>query len=261
VVVVSKGDKILNVYIDLEATQFGREIISFGAVAENGAEFYTLVRPKHLDKITKFITKLTGLSPEMYSDETPNIDVVANQFMNWCREQTDEKLRFFSFGNFDKVLFEAESERYPDNEGLKRLSKKLCNLCVVSGKILYHSTSTPSLKKVYEDVVGKEIEQTHNALDDAKMLMEIHKYIIDTPIGVFIDFEEDYLVHKYVKKWRKKRDKNKALRKYLNSLCDLEIEQLQFKDIKKYVGTEYIESRIREDYFNLTGKNWSDKYV
>ena len=49
-VVVSKGDKILNVYIDLEATQFGREIISFGAVAENGAEFYTLVRPKHLDK-------------------------------------------------------------------------------------------------------------------------------------------------------------------------------------------------------------------
>ena len=251
----------MHVYIDLEATQFGREIISFGAVAENGAEFYTLVRPKHLNKITKFITKLTGLTPEMYSDDTPNIDIVANQFMEWCREQTDEKLRFFSFGNFDKVLFDAEFERYPNNKVLERLSKKLSNLCVVTGKILYHSTSTPGLKKVYEELVGKEIEQTHNALDDAKMLMEIHKHIIDTPIEEIISFEEEYLVYKYVKKWCKKRDKNKALRKYLNSLCDLEIEQLQFKDIKKYVGTEYIESRIREDYFNLTGKVWCDKYV
>lgn len=251
----------MNVYIDLEATQFGREIISFGAVAENGAEFYTLVRPKHLNKITKFITKLTGLTPEMYSEDTPNIDTVANQFMDWCREQTDEKLRFFSFGNFDSVLFQAEFERYPDNKGLEKLSKKLSNLCIITGKILYHSTSTPSLKKVYEEVVGKEIEQTHNALDDAKMLMEIHKYIIDTPIEEIISFEEEYLVYKYVKKWRKKRDRNKALRAYLNSLCDLEIEQLEFKDIKKFVGTEYIESRIRENYFNLTGKNWSGEYV
>ena len=251
----------MNFYIDLEATQFGREIISFGAVAENGAEFYTLVRPKHLNKITKFITKLTGLTPVLYSEDTPNINTVANQFMDWCREQTDEKLSFFSFGNFDKVLFSAESERYPENECLKRLSKKLSNLCVVTGKILYHSTSTPSLKRVYEEVVGKEIIQTHNALDDAKMLMEIHKHIIDTPIEEIISFEEEYLVYKYVKKWRKKRDRNKALRAYLNSLCDLEIEQLEFKDIKKFVGTEYIESRIRENYFNLTGKNWSGEYV
>lgn len=251
----------MNVYIDLEATQFGKEIISFGAVAENGAEFYTLVRPNHLNKITKFITKLTGLTPEMYSDETPNIDTVANQFMNWCDEQTTEKVRFFSFGNFDSILFKAEFERYPENKNLERLSKKLSNLCVVTGKILYKSTSTPGLKKVYQDVMGFEIVQTHNALDDAKMLMEIHKHIIDTPIEEIISFEEDYLVYKYVKKWRKKRDRNKALRKYLNSLCDLEIEQLEFKDIKKYVGTEYIESRIRESYFNLTGKNWSGEYV
>ena len=250
----------MNVYIDLEATQFGKEIISFGAVAENGSEFYTLVKPKNLNKITKFITKLTGLTPEMYSEDTPNIDTVIKQFMSWCNKQ-DEKVRFFSFGNFDKVLFEAESERYPNNEGLKRLAKKLCNLCVVSGKILYRSTSTPGLKTVYKEVTGKEIIQTHNALDDAKMLMEIHKHIIDTPIEELISFEEDYLVYKYVKKWRKKRDKNKALRNYLNSLCDLEIEQLEFKDIKKYVGTEYIESRIRENYYNLTGKNWSGSYV
>lgn len=251
----------MNFYIDLEATQFGKEIISFGAVAENGAEFYTLVRPKHLNKITKFITKLTGLTPEMYSEDTPNVDIVVNQFMEWCKEQSVEPHRFFSFGNFDKVLFSAESERYPENKGLKKLSKKLSNLCVVSGKILYRSTSTPGLKTVYKDVIGEEIYQTHNALDDAKMLMEIHKHIINTPIEELISFEEEYLVYKYVKKWRKKRDRNKSLRRYLDSLCDLEIEQLEFKDIKKYVGTEFIESRIRENYFNLTGKNWSGEYV
>lgn len=251
----------MNFYIDLEATQFGKEIISFGAVAENGAEFYSLVKPKHLNKITTFITKLTGLSPDMYDEDTPNINIVANLFLDWCKEQTNESLRFFSFGNFDSVLIKTELDRFPENECLKILSKKISNLCVIAGKIVYRSTSTPSLKKVYQDVVGKEIIQTHNALDDAKMLMEIHKHIIDTPIENIISFEEDYLVYKYVKKWRKKRDRNKALRNYLNSLCDLEIEQLEFKDIKKYVGTEYIEGRIRENYFNLTGKNWSGAYV
>ena len=40
----------MNVYIDLEATQFGKEIISFGAVADNGAEFYSLVKPTNLKK-------------------------------------------------------------------------------------------------------------------------------------------------------------------------------------------------------------------
>jgi len=251
----------MNFYIDLEATQFGREIISFGAVAENGAEFYTLVKPKHLNKITKFITKLTGLTPEMYSENTPNIDIVANQFMDWCREQTDEKLRFFSFGNFDSVLFKAEFERYPENKILERLSKKLSNLCAVTGKIVYHSTSTPSLKKVYEDVTGREIIQTHNALDDARMLMEIHKHIIDIPIEDIISFEEDYLVHKYVKRYLKKRSRNKQLDHFLNTLCDMELDTIEFKDIKRFVGTEYINRRIREDYFNLIGLNWSDEYV
>ena len=107
----------MNIYIDLEATQFSKEIISFGAVAENGQEFYSLVKPRSVKQITKFITKLTGLSPEMYTDETPNIDSVVNQFMLWCEEQTDEPFVFFSFGNFDSVLFNSEFKRYPQNKG------------------------------------------------------------------------------------------------------------------------------------------------
>ena len=46
----------------------GKEIISFGAVTNTGREFYSLVNPKHLNKVTPFITRLTGLTKEMFDE-------------------------------------------------------------------------------------------------------------------------------------------------------------------------------------------------
>ena len=44
----------MNYFIDFEATQFSSGIISVGCVAENGAEFYTIVNTKH--KVNSIIT-------------------------------------------------------------------------------------------------------------------------------------------------------------------------------------------------------------
>lgn len=53
----------MNFYIDFEATQPGNEIISIGAVSDDGATFSCLVKPV-ASEITPFITELTGITVE-----------------------------------------------------------------------------------------------------------------------------------------------------------------------------------------------------
>lgn len=54
----------MDFYFDFEATQFKENIIAIGATCEYGS-FDCLVRPPKGDKVTKFITDLTGITPEM----------------------------------------------------------------------------------------------------------------------------------------------------------------------------------------------------
>ena len=49
-------------FIDFEASQFAEEIISVGCVDELGRSFYSLVRPRRPQKVTGFITNLTGIT-------------------------------------------------------------------------------------------------------------------------------------------------------------------------------------------------------
>lgn len=51
-------------FIDFEATENSNEIISVGCVDENGGEFYSLVQPHKIEKLTEFITDLTGITTE-----------------------------------------------------------------------------------------------------------------------------------------------------------------------------------------------------
>jgi DNA polymerase III epsilon subunit-like protein len=56
-------------FIDFEATQYNHEIISVGCIREDGKTFYSLVKPKKLNSLTKFITELTGITKEMLQEE------------------------------------------------------------------------------------------------------------------------------------------------------------------------------------------------
>ena len=50
-------------YIDFEATQPENEIIAIGAVAENNATFYSLIKPQ-LSSISPYISQMTHISVE-----------------------------------------------------------------------------------------------------------------------------------------------------------------------------------------------------
>lgn len=250
----------MNVYIDLEATQFNKEIISFGAVSENNKRFYLLVKPLHIDKITPFITRLTGLRPEMYTDAVLSIKEVSKQFWNWClnlSENLKEKdIKIFCYGDFDISLIDSEIIRYPDCIELRKIRNRLYNPCIAINIIVFNTSQTRSLISLYKALYQEEIIQHHNALEDAEILMKVHQKIKNTSIQVIKEFEENYLIHRYINRYRKKKTHNRKLKKFFNSLSENEINSLTFKDIQFIVGNEYIESKIRRYYSNLIGRNW-----
>ncbi len=67
-------------FIDFEATQFTQEIISIGCIREDGEKFYSLIKPKNLKTITKFITELTGISKKDLVNEKNSDEVFENFF-------------------------------------------------------------------------------------------------------------------------------------------------------------------------------------
>ena len=132
----------------------------------------------------------------------------------------------------------------------------MLNLADVSSKILFGTNNSVSLVKCYEEATKKKAEQTHNALDDAKMLKEFHQTIKNTPIDLIVWYEEDYFTQKYIKKYKKRKTRSYKLRKYFDTLCDIELDALTFEDIESYLddlSLNKINNQIKKDYKNLTG--------
>ena len=71
----------MNYYIDFEATQYNQEIISIGCVREDGKTFYSLIKPKKLKNVTKFISKLTGITKDKLKNAKTS-DEVFRDFFN-----------------------------------------------------------------------------------------------------------------------------------------------------------------------------------
>ena len=109
---------IVRIFLDLEATQFSKEIISIGAVSDKNQEFYKLVRSKK--KITKLITDLTNITNEDLKKAKKFYEVF-DEFWDWCCSQKttkNEKIIFFVYGNFDGELIKAEYLRRPKDKRL-----------------------------------------------------------------------------------------------------------------------------------------------
>lgn len=167
-------------FIDFEATQFSNYIISIGCVRENGDEFYSLVKPasKKNKKITKFITDLTGITSEMV-DKAPEADEVFKNFFDWCAEFDDDIPEFFCYGNCDANFCQAnfnQSTNFKSKSILGFLHTGLKDYAPVVQKH-FGLIQLVSLAKVVEYYQGNEIIQTHNALDDAKMLKYVYEQI------------------------------------------------------------------------------------
>ena len=164
-------------FIDLEATQFSNEIISIGCVREDGETFYSLVNVSK-NKMTNFITELTGITKEDVST-APSSDEVFTKFYDWLIPD-ESKVQFFCYGNADLGFIRRNLNKATTVKAQMALSVLALHLIDYSKCVERHFGLIKSigLKKViayYRQV--EEIEQNHNALEDALFLKEIYDRI------------------------------------------------------------------------------------
>ncbi len=262
----------MNIFLDLEATEKKREIISIGAIKANGETFYTLVKPEHIQDVTKRIENLTGITKDMLSSlqNKFNIEVQMNLFWNWCKQDVKDvrNIHIFSYGHYDKQLIEIGYERSRKKCFLS-VSCRIADFAKVANKIVYGDLQTRSLIKITNDVTGLQETQNHNSLDDAKLLKELYEGLSMRNIGIqnFRDFEEEYFLfsvlnsfkkHGYIKYHGNKRFK--TLTQYLKRLSNIEIDTLEYRDIRKYLkDSTVVEDKIKEDFFNFFGRKYRGK--
>lgn len=164
-------------FMDFEATQFRNIIIQIGCVNEDGEQFQTLVSPPPGEKITSFITNLTGITNEMLA-AAPSIDDAFMAFFDYiCRTCGTSAPEYYCYGEND-TDFLRETMRHMKNIGAYTFAQAMsANLIDYSKdvKTFFVSPNRIALRKVYNLIKEEETEQHHNALEDALMLAEVVK--------------------------------------------------------------------------------------
>lgn len=161
----------MNFYIDFEATQFSNRIISIGCMSEKGDKFETLVKPVNGDKISQFITNLTGITNEMVKG-APSADEAFNALFDWVIEHGETGIpHYYCYGDGD-FSFLANTIKYMTDVRAISFAISLKAQLVDYSKIAVKQLNLQSisLKKLYILLKEEEVEQHHDALEDAEML-------------------------------------------------------------------------------------------
>lgn len=165
-------------FIDFEATQFSEKIISVGCVNEYGFSYYSLVYSGK-EQITPFITNLTGITQEMYSNAPTVTEVFSELYDKIFSDKKDSDYTpiFYTWGNADlkflrNSFFEARTKK-----SCMMIGYLLGSIQDYSNLFCKHYKIAPlKLIKVYNLLIDKNKIQVHNALDDAVMLKNIYQY-------------------------------------------------------------------------------------
>ena len=182
----------MNFFIDFEATQFSNHIISVGCISEKGVPFYSLVNTEHT--ITTLITELTGLTEQMIA-VAPSPEIVFSQLLEWVKEQSEnEKPHFYCYGTSDKHFVKTnfdESETFTASQMLSYLYTDMEDYSDIV-KAHFGLNQNISLLKVYNYCSKEDKTQSHNALEDATMLLEVYQYINshENEFEVFPEYKE-----------------------------------------------------------------------
>lgn len=164
----------MNFYLDFEATQFSNRIISIGCTNEKGAKFKTFVKPKG-GKISKFITELTGITKEMVKN-APSADEAFNAFAEWAYMNSENSVpKYFCYGDSDKDFIEATMRTMSDFKAVSFAASVKALLIDYAPEVAsYLCSGKIALKKVVALIENaEEIEQKHDALEDAEMLRNV----------------------------------------------------------------------------------------
>ena len=166
----------MNFYLDFEATQFTNQIISIGCVAENGRTFSTLVNPGEKEKISKFITELTGITKDMVS-AAPGMDDAFYQLHNFVLTNnglTGEP-HYFCYGDNDATFIKCSIKNMKFTETIIFAQSILYALFDYSRSVkkFFNSDQNIALRKIFSFIQANEVVQKHDALEDAQMLYDV----------------------------------------------------------------------------------------
>jgi DNA polymerase III epsilon subunit-like protein len=163
-------------FIDFEATQYSNRIISIGCITSNGATFSTLVKPaRKKDKLTRFITELTGITSEDLAT-APSADEAFNDFFSFVLENSpNEKNEYYCYGNADGGFIEHTLHDMTNTRAITFATMLQHSLIDYSTNVknYFQMNNEIALKKVYSLILEDEVEQHHNALEDAQMLCTV----------------------------------------------------------------------------------------
>ena len=162
-------------FLDFEATQPENEIIAIGACAENGATFYSLVKPQ-LSSISKWVSDLTHISAEDL-EKAPTIDETLIAFDSWMMSQESNIMncQFIAYGNDDKFI-KSTLPAIKDQHAFTMAAILMAKIedCSAETKRFFHGTI--KLVHAFNYVQSVETEQKHNPLEDAMMLQKVYEY-------------------------------------------------------------------------------------
>ena len=178
-------------FIDFEATQFSQEIIEVGCVREDGETFHSLIRPKNLKKITKFIEELTGITKKKLESERLSDEVFSN-FFDWLFADTTP-VEFYCYGSADLMFVKNNLTKYTRSvKPQAALSLIAANLIDFSEIVKSHFrlSRNPSLKKVMMYYFPNDTHECHSALSDAEMLRDIYVALMREGTVTGIPFPE-----------------------------------------------------------------------
>lgn len=169
----------MNIYLDFEATQFKENVLAIGATCNYGS-FDCLVRPPKKDKITKFITNLTGITPEMGKNAL-TADEAFSDLYNWITEmgQMDSSPMFYHvYGNMDKV-FLKNTARYIESDFIREFVEILSESLIDDSNRVCHYFHTKAIGiykalRFFDPETG---EQDHDPLNDSIALARVMNFI------------------------------------------------------------------------------------
>ena len=186
----------MNIYLDFEATQFKDNIIAIGATCDYG-DFDCLVKPPHGDKVNNFISKLTGITPEM-AKTALSIEEAFFDLFFWVSEMISDPCAlgdppfYHVYGNMDKTFLQ-NSIKYINNETIHEFVENL-SLSGIDDSIkvskFFHTTAVGVYKglRFFEPDAP---EQDHDPLNDAIALSKLMKHIEDASPLVECPFEKN----------------------------------------------------------------------
>ena len=173
-------------FIDFEACD-EQTIISVGCICEDGREFYSLVYNE--SPISERIQEITGLKQEDILAAEP-ASTVFERFYDWCSEGIPD---FYCYGSSDPDFCYNTLQNATAFKEAAILSYLSLNMKDYSERAVehFHATQTISLERLGKHYDENMADQTHNALDDARLLKRVYEEIEGRP-------EERYIFKDYM---------------------------------------------------------------